>query len=140
MTDLMRTGDAASVQALLPYLRSQDAALRAAAVEALQALPGVIPPFLDQLLRDADSDVRIMATELVLNMPATAATHVLCAVLERDQHPNVCGAAIELLAEVGTPAAVPVLRSCAERFAGIPFMTFAVSTAIARISDTHGQV
>jgi HEAT repeat protein len=140
MTGLMRIGDEASVRALLPYLRSQDAALRAAAVEALQAVPGAISPFIDQLLRDGDSDVRILATELVRNMPAPDATRALCAVLEREPHPNVCAAAIELLTEVGTRDAVPVLRSSAERFAGDPFLTFAVSTAIARISDPARQV
>src|SRR5215213_9265760 len=45
MTALMRIGDPASVEAILPYLRSQDAGLRAAAVEALQALPRAIAPF-----------------------------------------------------------------------------------------------
>ena len=46
MTALMGIGDAASVEAILPYLRSQDAGLRAAAVEALQALPEAIAPFM----------------------------------------------------------------------------------------------
>ncbi|MGZ3307432.1 MAG: HEAT repeat domain-containing protein [Xanthobacteraceae bacterium] len=44
MTALMRVGDEASVMALLPYLRSQDAALRGASIEALQALPEAILP------------------------------------------------------------------------------------------------
>src|SRR6187399_139962 len=39
MTALMRIGNAASVEAILPYLRSDDAGLRAAAIEALQSLP-----------------------------------------------------------------------------------------------------
>ena len=38
MTALMRVGDKASVSALLPYLRSQDAGVRSSAIEALQAL------------------------------------------------------------------------------------------------------
>src|SRR5882672_12513647 len=42
MTALMRIGDAASVEAILPYLRSQDAGLRSAAIEALQAMPSAI--------------------------------------------------------------------------------------------------
>ena len=138
MTALMRTGDAASVEALLPYLRSQDAGLRAAAVEALQALPDAVSPFIAQLLQDNDIDVRILASELARNMVAADATQVLCRVLEREQHPNVCAAAIEVLAEVGTRDAVPALRSCAIRFSGIPFLTFAASTAIARISDSEG--
>jgi hypothetical protein len=36
MTALMRIGSTASVEALLPHLRSQDAGQRAAAIEALR--------------------------------------------------------------------------------------------------------
>jgi HEAT repeat protein len=138
MTALMRIGDQASVVALLPCLRSQDAGQRAAAIEVLQSLPGAILPFMASLLGDSDSDVRILATELARNMPAADANHVLCTLLEHEQHPNVCAAAIDVLAEVGTREAVPVLQACAERFAGTPFLPFAVSTAIARISDAEG--
>ena len=137
MTALMRIGDAASVMALLPYLRSQDAGERAATIEALQVLPQAIMPFMATLLGDGDSDVRILATELARNMPAADATHILCGLLEHEPHPNVCAAAIDVLAEVGTRDAVPALRTCAERFAGTPFLPFAVSTAIARISDAE---
>jgi hypothetical protein len=41
-----------------------------------------------------------------------------------------------VLAEVGTLDAVPALHACAERFAGTPFLPFAASIAIARISGT----
>jgi HEAT repeat protein len=138
MTALVRIGDEASVKALLPSLRSQDAGLRAAAIEALQSLPGAILPFMASLLADADADVRILATELARNMSAADANRVLCSLLEREQHPNVCAAAIEVLAEVGTRDAVPALQACAERFADTPFLPFAASTAIARISDAKG--
>ena len=70
MTALMRIGNTASVEAILPYLRSQDAGLRAAAIEALQALPEAIAPFMAPLLGDSDSDVRLLATELARNMKA----------------------------------------------------------------------
>lgn len=138
ITALISIGDEASVRALLPYLRSQDAGLRSATVEALQSLPNAISSFVDQLLKDSDSDVRLVATELVRNMPSGKATEALCRLLERERDPNVCAAAIELLAEVGTRDAVPALQSCAERFAGVPFLAFAASTAIARISDAEG--
>ena len=58
------------------------------------------------LLDDGDFDVRILATELARNMPAAEANHVLCTLLEHEQHPNVCAAAIDVLAEVGTRDAV----------------------------------
>jgi HEAT repeat protein len=138
MTALIRTADDASVRALLPCLRSQDAGRRAAAIEALQSLPDAILPFMASLLGDPDFDVRILAIELARNMTAADANRVLCALLEREQHPNVCAAAIEVLAEVGTRDAVPTLQSCAERFAGTPFLPFAAATAIARISDAEG--
>jgi HEAT repeat protein len=137
MTALMRIGDEASVKALLPCLRSQDAGLRAAAVEALQNLPEAISPFLPPLLSDDDADVRILATELTRNLPAGEATDHLSNLLTHEQEPNVCGAAVEVLAEVGTSNAIPALESCAQRFSSIPFLTFAVSTAIARISNSE---
>jgi HEAT repeat protein len=81
--------------------------------------------------------VRLLATELARNMPAAVATRILCSLLQHEQHPNVCAAAVDVLAEVGTRDAVPVLQACAERFAATPFLPFAVSIAIARISDTE---
>ena len=138
MTALMRVGDEASVRALLPYLRSQDAGQRAAAIEALQALPEAIMPFMAALLGDDDADVRILATELARNMPANDATRVLCHLLENEPHPNVCAAAVDVLAEVGTRDAMPTLKACAERFSDTPFLPFAVATTIARISSAEG--
>jgi HEAT repeat protein len=138
MTALMRTGDAASIEAILPYLRSQEAGFRAAAIEALQALPSAMVPFMEPLFRDPDSDVRLLATELARNMNASEATRLLCGLIEREQHPNVCAAAIDVLTEVGTPEALPVLKKCAVRFAATPFLPFAISMAITRISGAEG--
>ena len=134
MTALIRIGDAACVEVLLPYLRTQDASVRAAAIEALQALPDAIAPFMAPLLNDGDSDVRLLATELARNMEASEATRLLCELIEREQHPNVCAAAIDVLTEVGTPDALPTLDRCAARFAATPFLPFAVSVAMSRIS------
>jgi HEAT repeat protein len=138
MTALIRIGNAACVQAILPCLRSQDAALRASAIEALQSLPEAIAPFMATLLSDSDSDVRLLATELARNMNAAEATRLLCGLIEREQHSNVCAAAIDVLAELGTPQALPALEKCAARFAATPFLPFAISVAIARISGAEG--
>jgi HEAT repeat protein len=138
VTALVRIGDQASVKALLPSLRSQDAGQRAAAIEALQSLPDAILPFIESLLADGDVDVRILATELARNMSAADANRVLCGLLQHERHPNVCAAAIEVLAEVGEREAIPVLEACAKRFVDAPFLPFAASTAIARISDAKG--
>jgi replication-associated recombination protein RarA len=71
-------------------------------------------------------------------MKAPDATRLLCDLIEREQHPNVCAAAIDVLTEVGTPEAIPVLEKCAVRFAETPFLPFAISVAIARISGAAG--
>ena len=101
-----------------------------AATEALQAMSGAVMPFMTSLFWDGDPDVRLLATELARNMPAAEATHLLCSLLEHEQHPNVCAAAVEVLAEVGTREAIPALEACAGRFAGTPFL------AICRV-DSH---
>jgi HEAT repeat protein len=135
MTALMRVGDGASVQTLLPYLRAQDAAQRSAAIETLQALPAAVLPFMTALLADADADVRILAAELARNMPADQATRILSDLLEHELQPNVCAAAVDVLAEVGTRDALPALRLCAQRFQDAPFLPFAIATTIARIAS-----
>jgi HEAT repeat protein len=137
MTALIRIGNAASIEVILPYLRSQDAGLRAAAIEALQALPEAIAPFMEPLLSDDDSDVRLLATELARNMEASEATRLLCELIEREHHPNVCAAAIDVLTEVGTPEALPTLEKCGVRFAATPFLPFAISVAMSRISGAE---
>jgi HEAT repeat protein len=134
MIALIRIGNPASIEVILPYLRSQDASVRSAAIEALQGLPDAIAPFMSPLLNDGDSDVRLLATELVRNMEASKATRLLCELIEREPHPNVCAAAIDVLTEVGTPDALPTLERCAVRFAATPFLPFAVSVAMSRIS------
>ena len=133
-TALLRVGNKASVASLVPHLRSPDAGLRAVAIETLQALPEVTRPFMDSLLADEDSDVRILALELLRGMRSEDVTRLVCGLLEREQHPNVAASAVDVLAEIGTSECLPALRSCAVRFAGIPFLPFAVSAAIARIS------
>ena len=134
MTALIHIGNPASIEVLLPYLRSQDAGVRAAAIEALQALPEAIAPFMPPLLSDGDSDVRLLATELARNMEASEATRLLCGLIEHENHPNVCAAAIDVLTEVGTAEALSALERCATRFASTPFLPFAISVAISRIS------
>jgi HEAT repeat protein len=134
VTALMRIGDDASVCRASALSSLSDAAVRSSAIEALQGLPEAVGPFVAGLLQDGDSDVRILASELVRNLSAEKATRILCSLIEGEQHPNVCAAAIDVLAEVGTPAALPALHACAKRFSETPFLPFAISVAISRIT------
>ena len=129
---LMAIPDAAP--ALASLLRSQDAGLRNGATEALQAMPGSVRPLLPGLLGDRDADVRILSVEVTRCLPASEATTLLCDLLESESDPNVCTAAVEILAEIGTAEAVPTLRRLAERFPSEPIVPFSVTVAIKRVA------
>ncbi len=54
-----------SAAAVVPFIRSEDASLRAGALDALRAMPEASRPHVDRLLADPDADVRLLSCELV---------------------------------------------------------------------------
>jgi len=90
-------------------------------------------PYVASLLRDPDADVRVLACGLVREMPGEAAASLCCGVLESEPEPNVCAAAVEVLAEVGEASALPVLERCAQRFGDTPFLQFCIRMAVERV-------
>jgi len=108
-------------------------ALRNGAIEALQEMPDAVAPHLQQLLSDADSDVRIFAVNILAVLRHLRAPEWLAAVIRSDTHVNVCAAAIDGLAEVGSPEALNDLADLRRRFAGNAFMEFAIDAAMSRI-------
>jgi hypothetical protein len=132
-TSLARIATAESAAAVVPYLRSDDASLRTGAIDALRAMPGAAAPLLPALLADPDADVRLLSCELARGLPDDEANCLLCQLLEVESEKNVCAAAVEVLAEIGRPEALPSLTRCATRFDGDPFMAFSIKVAIERI-------
>lgn len=132
-TSLSRIGTAQSVEALVPLLRSDDSALRTGALDALRAMKTVIPPYVPRLIDDPDSDVRLLACELARALPGDDASRLMCGLIESEREPNVCASAIEVLAEVGGPEALPALARCAERFSATPFLVFSIRMTVDRI-------
>jgi HEAT repeat protein len=141
-TSLARIGTPECVDEVVALLRSDNAHLRTGALDALRIMTGGVSEHLPGLLSDPDVDVRILSCELARNLPAKNATSLLCALLAREQEANVCAAAIDVLAEVGTPEALPTLAECAQRFRDSPFLGFAIKIAADRIQsqppDTRG--
>ena len=133
LTSLARLGTPEAVAAILPHLRSDDANLRAGSLDALRVVPGALAPRLPSLLADPDADVRLLACDLARGLPADRAVALLCGVLAREPEANVCAAAVEVLAEIAGPDALPALDACARRFPGDPFLPFAVRVAAERI-------
>jgi HEAT repeat protein len=131
-TALARMGHA-GVEGVLPLLRSDDANLRAGALDALRIMTRSAPELLPPLLGDADVDVRILSCDLARALPGAAATALLCELLRREPDPNVCAAAIDVLAEVGDVEALPVLAECAVKFRDTPFLAFAIQVTTDRI-------
>jgi HEAT repeat protein len=132
-TSLSRIGTAQSVEVLLPLMRSDDPALRTGALDALRTMMSVVRPYVPQLINDSDSDVRLLACELVRMLPSTDASGLLSALIESEREPNVCACAIDVLAEVGGPDALPALAHCGERFRATPFLVFSIRITVDRI-------
>lgn len=132
-TGLIAHPSPAAVEGLLPFLRSEDVSLRNAAIDALQNMPLEVVPSMDLLLADPDSDVRIMAVNILGLIQHPAAPARLLRVAVDDPHVNVCAAALDALAEVGAPEAIPILECVAHRFPDVPFIQYAVATAVRRI-------
>lgn len=132
-TSLARIATTASAEVVVPYVRSEDAELRTGAIDALRAMPRAAVPQLPRLLADTDADVRLLSCELVRCLPDAEAHRLLCDLLDRETEKNVCAAALEVLADVGQPDALPVLERCAARFATDPFIAFSVTVARDRI-------
>jgi HEAT repeat protein len=123
------------VEGLLPLMRSEDAGLRNGAIEVLAGLPDAVAPRIESLLRDADSDVRIFTVNLLGNLPHPRVPQWLAQVLAAESEPNVVGAAIEVLAEVGNPELAAPLRATRARFADDPYIAFAADVALERIES-----
>ena len=133
-TSLAHIRTPAAVTAVLSHIRSPEAAVRAAALDALNAMPEAVESRLAGLLADPDPDVRLLACDIVRRLPGPVASRYLCTLLEREPLANVCGAAIEVLCEVGDETALPYLARCAERFASEPFLVFSIEIASNRLA------
>jgi HEAT repeat protein len=122
-----------SVLVALPYLRADEAAIRAGALDALRAMPKATQSHMAQLLVDKDPDVRLLACDLAREMGEADGARLLCDLLETDAEANVCAAAVEVVAEIADENALPALSRCASRFPNDPFLTFAIKVASGRL-------
>ena len=138
-TSLARIGTTPSIEAILQFLRSDDASHRAGALDALRSQITAIRAHLPALLSDQDSDVRLLCCELARSLPSDEATTVLSDLLARESEANVCAAAIEVLAEAGRPEALNALSQCEARFRDTPFLAFAIKIARERIAQSTSR-
>ncbi|MDR9096152.1 HEAT repeat domain-containing protein [Burkholderia multivorans] len=133
LTSLTLIGSPVAVDGLVECLRSDDAALRNEAIEAMKNLPDAVAPIMEGLLADPDPDVRIFAVNILESLRHPDVERWLIEVISKDEHVNVCATAADLLTEVGTDAAVPALETLKRRFADEPYIAFAADLALKRI-------
>jgi HEAT repeat protein len=136
LSSLTRIGDAAAVAGLIACLRTEDARLRNEAIEAMKSLPAEVAPIMRGLLEDADRDVRILAINVLESLRHPDVEDWLIGVIARDPEVNVCGAAVDLLTEVGTVRAREALQSLRARFGDEPYIQFAAGLALQRIESS----
>jgi HEAT repeat protein len=133
LSTLTQLGDAAAVAGLVDCLRSEDAALRNEAVEAMKQLPDEVAPMMQGLLTDSDPDVRIFTVNILESLCHPDVEAWLIEVISTDPHINVCATAVDLLSEVGTQAALAPLALLKSRFLADPYIQFAANLALRRI-------
>jgi len=128
-------GNSAAVESLVTCLRSNDAAIRNEAIEAMKSLPNSVAPIMAGLLSDPDPDVRIFTVNVLESLRHPDVEKWLIDVITRDRHVNVCAAAVDLLGELGTESAIGPLESLRKRFADVPYIGFASFLALKRIRE-----
>jgi HEAT repeat protein len=133
LTSLTRIGGPVAVAGLVDWLRSEDAQMRNEAIEAMKALPVEVAPIMGSLLADDDSDVRIMAVNILESLQHPKVEEWLIDVIDRDQVVNVCGTAVDLLGEVGSSASFDALQRLKQRYPAEPYIQFAADLALKRI-------
>ena len=133
LSSLTQLGDAVAVAGLVDCLRSEDAALRNEAVEAMKQLPFEVAPMMQGLLTDPDPDVRIFSVNVLESLCHPDVEAWLIEVISTDAHINVCATAVDLLSEVGTQQSVLPLQQLKKRFVDAPYIQFAADLALRRI-------
>lgn len=135
LTTLTSLGDEVAVAGLVDCLRSEDAALRNEAIEAMKQLPDEVAAIMRGLLGDADPDVRIFAVNVLESLRHPEVESWLIMVIDRDPHLNVCATAVDLLGEVGSSEAREALQRLKVRYADEPYIQFATDLALKRITE-----
>ncbi|MFA7241171.1 MAG: HEAT repeat domain-containing protein [Sulfuricellaceae bacterium] len=135
LSTLTSLGDEVAVAGLVGCLRSEGAALRNEAIEAMKQLPDEVAPIMRGLLADANPDVRIFAVNILESLRHPKVESWLIAVIDNDPQLNVCATAVDLLGEVGSLAAREPLLRLKARYADEPYIQFASDLALERITE-----
>ena len=131
---MLRTqGGDAVVNALVTFLRSDDAHLRNSVIDVLQQMPAEMGTHMEGLLVDSDPDVRIFAINIMASLEHASIPHWLETVITQDAHLNVCMTALDLLAETGDDGMCDSVNQLLTRFPDEPYVAFSVTQVKKRL-------
>jgi HEAT repeat protein len=106
-------------------------------VEALAEMPDSTGEVMEELLRDEDSDVRIMAVMVLASVAHPRVPDWLAHVLQHEEHPNVVLNALDVLADRGTAEQLPHLAGVKQRFRSTSMVLFALDAAQAAMGKRN---
>lgn len=129
-TSLASMKDPGAIPGLCECLRSENVSLRNGAIDALKLMPEQAVEWIPQLLADPNPDVRILTISILESLKSPEVEGWLVAVLERDTHVNVCGSALDVLAEVASVRSRDAIQAVRERFPSEAYIQFAVALAL----------
>lgn len=126
-----------ATDALMRIVEEGDAASRSLAILGWQGFPVEEVMRGTSLLESSDTDCRVLAMSVLQAAPGRELERPLIDLLSTETDPNVCAAAIELLSEWGTSAAVEPLLDARRRFAGNEFVEFSIDQALLQAGGGH---
>ena len=115
---------------LIECLKSEDVLLRNEVIETLKNMPEEVSPFIEELLKSPDPDLRIFAINIMESLKHPKVIEWLKEVMLRDAHINVCGAALNLAFELGAEELIEAIQRVKERFPEEPYIQFSADLAL----------
>lgn len=129
LAGLIRNPQPRVVEALLPILASEDAALRTGVLAVLRTMPDAVETHVVPMLADADPEIRCLTVSRLAMLPHPLVRRWLLGVLHDDPHPLVCAIALDGIAQIGGPDAVIAIAAVRSRFSDDRTISFAADIA-----------
>jgi len=139
-SSLRKIGGKATVRAVLPYLRSDEAPVRNLAMDILREVGSQDLTALIALIHDEDTDIRIFAADILGSTDNVLAVEPLCDALLKDPEVNVRYQAAVSLGELGKPEASPCLNKAINDEEWVQYSVIEALTKIGHSSSVDALV
>ncbi|MDL2316613.1 HEAT repeat domain-containing protein [Desulfovibrio sp. OttesenSCG-928-A18] len=137
---LRKIGGPEVVHAVIPLLRSEDAAVRNLSMDLLRALGSTDLPALLDLLHDDDADIRIFASDILGSVGTALAVPALCHALLHDPEVNVRYQAAVSLGNLAFAESAPCLNKALQDEEWVQFATIEALTKVKDASSVQAML